>query len=542
MKIQLAPKATPATPIKFIERAHGLGLLSWSLDLNGMPTSDPDAPGPISMWMSSKRIRSLLTERAVMWAAMDSFTQEELLPGMWIFPYAEQHRNRRTGYCVLIGFSKIILESEYLANPEDTNPLQVSALKHLLEERICTNKIHATQTYQLLAWSLEDLLAREKHDETIDGFSDQLGNAYETITALHDLGMNMNSINDSNGFIHRAIEHVVETLEYEWAACVISEEHPIGQLLNKSLYQVGANTLNDKEIGFIVDRVHNEQPVAYADRTKIYSAGEHIKVLSPQMLVHPIEQGGEVFGHIVVGGKRGEDPQVSSHETKMLDAVSGILSAFLENMALYNEQNRTFVGTVKAMSSAIDAKDRYTQGHSERVAMLSAKLAEQIGQSENEIERIRISGLVHDVGKIGVPEAVLCKPGRLTDEEFDLIKLHPTIGYDILKDIPSLSDILPGVLHHHEKWDGTGYPSGLAGESIPLMARIMAIADTFDAMSSNRAYRAGMPRAKVLAEIQRCSGSQFDPELVPHFLAIDLGEYDAMVEHHAGQAAYKESA
>jgi HD-GYP domain-containing protein (c-di-GMP phosphodiesterase class II) len=139
------------------------------------------------------------------------------------------------------------------------------------------------------------------------------------------------------------------------------------------------------------------------------------------------------------------------------------------------------------------------------------------------------------VGKIGVPEAVLCKPGKLTDDEFEKIKLHPQIGYDILKDIPSLRDILPGVLHHHERYDGRGYPHGLSGEDIPLMARIIGVADTFDAMSSNRAYRAKMSRDVVLAEIARCAGTQFDPNLANAFLTLDLSEYDRMVANHAAQ-------
>jgi len=140
------------------------------------------------------------------------------------------------------------------------------------------------------------------------------------------------------------------------------------------------------------------------------------------------------------------------------------------------------------------------------------------------------------VGKIGVPEAVLCKPGRLTDQEFALIKLHPEIGHRILRDIPQLQDILPGVLHHHERWDGKGYPHGLKGEDIPLSARLLGLADTFDAMSSTRAYRSALPRDVVLAEVQRSAGSQFDPELAKLMLGLDLTEYDRMVARHAHEA------
>src|SRR5262249_24495783 len=138
---------------------------------------------------------------------------------------------------------------------------------------------------------------------------------------------------------------------------------------------------------------------------------------------------------------------------------------------------------------------------------------------------------------IGVPEAVLCKPGRLEKHEFELIKQHPTIGHRILRDIPGMEDVLPGVLHHHERWDGGGYPEGIAGEAISLVARILAVADSFDAMSSNRSYRSAMSRQEVLEEMVQCAGTQFDPTLAHRFVGLDLAGYDAMVERHRGVEA-----
>jgi HD-GYP domain-containing protein (c-di-GMP phosphodiesterase class II) len=151
------------------------------------------------------------------------------------------------------------------------------------------------------------------------------------------------------------------------------------------------------------------------------------------------------------------------------------------------------------------------------------------------VERVRIAGLVHDIGKIGVPEEVLRKPGKLTDEEFEMMKAHPAIGHHILQDIPQLADVLPGVLHHHERYDGRGYPHGLAGEDIPLMARIIALADSFDAMSSTRTYRAAMSRETVLTEIRRCAGAQFDPELAERFVKLDFRAYDEAAARHKSE-------
>ena len=155
--------------------------------------------------------------------------------------------------------------------------------------------------------------------------------------------------------------------------------------------------------------------------------------------------------------------------------------------------------------------------------------------SEEQTERVRLAGILHDLGKIGTREAVLLKPGRLTPEEYDEIKQHPTIGYNILKGIEPLQDVLPGVLHHHERWDGGGYPHGLRGEKIPLLGRILAVADAFDAMSSDRAYRPRMPREVVLREMQTGAGSQWDATLIDIFQKLDLARYDAMIHQHAAQ-------
>ena len=196
-----------------------------------------------------------------------------------------------------------------------------------------------------------------------------------------------------------------------------------------------------------------------------------------------------------------------------------------------------FVGSIRALLAAVEAKEPYTRGHSERVAHVAAQLAAAIGLPEKQVELYRVTGLVHDIGKIGVAEAVLRKPGRLEPEEFEQIKLHPEIGYRILRDVAAMHDAIPGVLHHHEKWDGKGYPHGLSGEQIPLIARVLALADSFDAMSSNRSYRSALPREKVLAEIARCAGTQFDPKLAPIFVGLDLTSFDELLATHAKAAA-----
>jgi len=181
--------------------------------------------------------------------------------------------------------------------------------------------------------------------------------------------------------------------------------------------------------------------------------------------------------------------------------------------------NSMYVRSIDAMIKALEAKDFYTRGHSQRVTLYSLAIAVELGMTGQALEDLRRASVLHDLGKIGVREAVLNKPGRLTEEEFAEIVRHPETAVRILEPIPFFRPLLPAILHHHERFDGKGYPSHLSGSNIPLGSRIMGIADTFDAMTSTRAYRKALPVADAIAEIRRCSGTQFDPDIVPAFLA-----------------------
>ena len=191
------------------------------------------------------------------------------------------------------------------------------------------------------------------------------------------------------------------------------------------------------------------------------------------------------------------------------------------------ENENLFLHVVECLADAIDAKDNYTKGHSGRVAQYSKEIAERFGYDEKQQEKIFMMGLLHDVGKIGVPDEVINKPGRLSEEEFAKIQKHPAIGGRILGNIKEMPELAAGAKWHHERYDGTGYPEGLAGEDIPEAARIIAVADAYDAMTSNRSYRGVLPQEKVRQEIERGKGSQFDPK----FADIMLQMIDDDVEY-----------
>lgn len=222
-------------------------------------------------------------------------------------------------------------------------------------------------------------------------------------------------------------------------------------------------------------------------------------------------------------------------EARLMMSASTVLATHDRNVQLFQANESLTVGVIQSLASAVDARDPYTRGHSERVSRMSRHLGKCLGLSHRECEQLLMTGLLHDIGKIGVPDAVLLKDSRLTDAEFGQIKQHPVIGHRILRHLNQLNYALPGVLHHHEAFDGSGYPDGMSGHDIPEFARIIAVVDTFDAMTSNRPYRSGMAIQKANDILLKGAGAQWDPEMIEVFLkhsdefraicrAVDAGE------------------
>lgn len=194
------------------------------------------------------------------------------------------------------------------------------------------------------------------------------------------------------------------------------------------------------------------------------------------------------------------------------------------------ELERAYLDTIGILRQTVEAKDPYTRGHSDRVSEYSVLIGKKLGLDEKTLHILKIGGLFHDIGKIGIPDSILLKESKLSDEEYSQIKNHPMIGVHMLGDAAIFTDILPIVKHHHERYDGRGYPSQLVGEDIPYVARIAAVADTFDAMTSKRSYRDSLPIDVVRAEIERCSGTQFDPNISKVFLDIMDNDFDLIRE------------
>lgn len=194
------------------------------------------------------------------------------------------------------------------------------------------------------------------------------------------------------------------------------------------------------------------------------------------------------------------------------------------------ELERAYLDTIGILRQTVEAKDPYTRGHSDRVSEYSVLIGKKLGLDEKTLHILKIGGLFHDIGKIGIPDSILLKESKLSDEEYSQIKNHPMVGVHMLGDAAIFTDILPIVKHHHERYDGRGYPSQLVGDDIPYVARIAAVADTFDAMTSKRSYRDSLPIDVVRAEIERCSGTQFDPNIAKVFLDIMDNDFDLIRE------------
>lgn len=204
----------------------------------------------------------------------------------------------------------------------------------------------------------------------------------------------------------------------------------------------------------------------------------------------------------------------------------------------YEKLEQAYLESIQTLRYTVEAKDTYTRGHSDRVSEYSVLLGKHLGLPQTDLDTLRVGGLFHDIGKIGVPDAILQKNGRLDDDEYSQIKQHPNIGVHILSHAKIFQNILPIVEHHHEKFDGTGYPGRLAGNDIPYLARIAAVADSFDAMASKRAYRNSLPLDVIIDEFERCKGTQFDPEIANVFLDVlrnHRDEIDEVMENYPSE-------
>lgn len=370
---------------------------------------------------------------------------------------------------------------------------------------------------------------------------EQISSHYEELTWLRRLGEQVGFRNMANPLMEmgqRVLPDLCNLIRAEGLMIVksIPADPTVAGArvrIGRVVASVGQNLLNDEDCAKLILSLHAtpqfDHPILQNHRE---SLGRHRDL--PEIrscMVLPVLHQERCFGWLValnripwhpVNDDRvvglGED-SFGTADASLMGSAAAMLGAQASNAELFHEKESLLIGVVRALISTIDAKDAYTSGHSDRVAIIARCIGDEIKLDPRECERLFMAGLLHDVGKIGIPDEILLKPGKLTDEEFAVIRQHPTIGHRILQDVPQLQSILPGVLHHHESVDGRGYPARLADEQIPLFGRILAVADAYDAMTSSRPYRSAMPKEKAETILTDGAGRQWDARIVEAFFS-----------------------
>jgi HD-GYP domain-containing protein (c-di-GMP phosphodiesterase class II) len=402
-------------------------------------------------------------------------------------------------------------------------------------------RIDSDYFVEMLRLLAEKFQAETKAEEQIEMVGTELAQTYEELVLLHRLSTNMKVTEADSNFLQMACDSLTEIVSVEGIAILLEKaidderqwviaagsglidmDEQTAAILHSRLtddINSGKEALLDSEVdsSFRYDwpsRINNiiAVPLFGKEKAESHFAGKNKTCNS-------------IMGFMVAINRIGKQ-DFDSTDVKLFNSVAGGCAVFIENGRLFKDLKELFIGSLKALTSSIDAKDTYTHGHSERVAFISRWIAEHLSErellEEEQIHKVYLAGLLHDIGKIGIEEAVLRKTGKLTEQEFSRIKKHPSIGAGILREIQQMRDIVPGVLCHHERVDGRGYPNGLVGEKIPLTGKIVGLADSFDAMTSKRTYRNALTVEQALAEIERGLGTQFDEKLGRIFLESDV--------------------
>ncbi len=533
---QRIPHDYTAVESKLRPRADALGAVIVRCDVEGNLLADHPRK---NRWLHDLLLAGNIAAEGVrqachFWQGSETLAEREILPGLWVAPLPVMRRKRLVFYFLALIPTVELLDGEQLPRLCNAAGADLTFVRGRLLSRTLPTTEEMHHRALALRWMCEDLQILADQESDSASVSCELSEAYEELSFLYQLGRSMRIEETPGDFIDLTCASLRDNLPYRFIAVRLISS--IGQSAQpmRDLYLAGEPQCERPVLASLLGRLVESLPsrslqVIAPGRQEAY---RYLTPLGELLMVQPLTVDGKLVGAIVAGDKTTDDPDATTGEIKLVETSAGYLMIFLENAALYQDQQALFLGTLEALTASIDAKDAYTCGHSQRVAMVSRDIAQAAGLDAETVERIHIAGVVHDVGKIGVREAVLCKSGRLTREEFEEIKKHPEIGARILRDLPQLQDVIPGVLYHHERIDGRGYPHGLSGYDIPVFARVIALADSFDAMSSTRTYRSALTRQEVLKEIRDCSGTQFDPALVPFLLDMDLSAYDDAVRRH----------
>lgn len=346
------------------------------------------------------------------------------------------------------------------------------------------------------------------------------------LRTLMDLSATVNSTLDASEIQQRAVESAATIVDAERSSLLILDPDTSDLCFEVSQGATGATVREvrlragqgvagwvvDNQQGVVIDDVH-------ADPRYIDAKNENSPVSTRNMVCVPVLSRGEVIGALQAMNKRGGG-RFDDNDCELMQSLAHHVAVAIENANLYQGIKEAFYQTAEVLAHTIEQADPYTGQHIKRVMEFSVAIGLRLGLSAAERENVRLAAVLHDVGKIAVPDHVLSKQDELRDYELELIKRHSSTGSDILGKAMHLHPVMGAVRGHHERWDGQGYPDGLSGTDIPLAARIIAVADSFDAMTSERPYREPLSWDAAIEEVRACSGSQFDPEVAHAFIQI----------------------
>jgi HD-GYP domain-containing protein (c-di-GMP phosphodiesterase class II) len=471
-------------------------------------------------------------------APEDAITVFDRLPGLILAMFPIVDRRRHRGFVVLAGKSQDFTNSEEVQRACGRLSIDTTWLTQQAKVLPGFDSQSILRHCRLLNSTVLDQLRLNGLQGELDSLSGQLADTYEELSLIYQVSGGMKINRRPGEFFKEVCVDLLEVMGVGGVGVALAGNH--SQRQAPAIY--GSISLPNE----ILARISQEIPSLLATQKTpilINNLAEHpafnwLAEYAQQILAVPMQREDATLGCLFALEK--SIGEFDSQDAKLLFSLANESAIYLENAILYDDVHGLMMGLLHSLTSAVDAKDSYTCGHSERVALLARELSDVIGLSEELSDRIYMAGLLHDVGKIGVPEAVLQKTGKLTVEEFDQMKKHPAIGARILKDVPQISDLIPGVLHHHERFDGRGYPAKLSGHDIPLMGRIICLADCFDAMTSNRTYRQALPLEVALLEIRRAAGTQFDPELADSFLKIGAARFRELLQAHLEPVSHGE--
>lgn len=390
----------------------------------------------------------------------------------------------------------------------------------LSKDRVCVKTYDAKQMEPFLthlAGLSEETWANRKEIEEV---SEELSQSFEDLSLYARISTHMRSLRFSEDMLKALIEELQETLRVDLAFIELPDRGQYNTIVSATGL---SDRVSDQEAftHHLVQTIPPKAPSLEQDYFIVNNAGNtpgfrELHADPYRFLAVKVAHDATFDGWLGLVSFKLEE-HFRQSELRLLQSMAKQISVLLANVDLYHDLEQFVINMVKSLVFAIEAKDVYTRGHSERVNRYAMLMAERLRLDDAQKNILNWASILHDIGKIGIPESILNKPDRLNDQEFAVIKGHPMKGHDILEPLEQLASCLPGILHHHERYDGKGYPHGLKAEEIPFLARIIAVADTFDAITSNRAYRSAKAAEKALAIVEEVAGTQLDPDCVEAF-------------------------